>query len=404
MTIPAVRSISLQLELQTPDHPFPFNADEVVDRFRSTLAKRLAKNGLTVNWVEAGGTPPTLGLLIALEPGNQLMRWLVPFSARRSSPSPGTTPPCVIPSMPAARRTSAFSGAPLSACSRLPQTAPQARPPRCSSPTSPDCCFRNSALPHQQLVAARVNSVTRAHCFPLIISAVAIQLPPTATTPFVPRYSRKFPAFTPPAGMNFTPRCPYTPASAASIAGPPSCAAGKNFSTSTPASSAASTSLAVATPGTNAHPASAARATIRALNPGATPNIAPASRAASNSSARVTVPAPTMNSGNSRTIARIAPAAAPVRNVISATANPPARSASASGTASATSSITITGTIFAARNRSITASTSHLLSKTPPAFLPLAPTCARRRRRDHPSIEPAPAPRKHAAARLTTRH
>lgn len=72
----------------------------------------------------------------------------------------------------------------------------------------------------------------------------------------------------PPVGMNRIMR--NGAASAFSVAIPPSCRAGKNFTVSIPSSSAAISSEAVATPGNTGTDAAWQRRTTWALNPGVT--------------------------------------------------------------------------------------------------------------------------------------
>ncbi|MEJ0065689.1 MAG: hypothetical protein WDM85_09805 [Caulobacteraceae bacterium] len=102
-------------------------------------------------------------------------------------------------------------------------------------------------------------------------------------------------------------------------------------------------SLAVAIPGRNGRPDRVAASDRAGVRPGETMNFAPAFIAASTSAAVTAVPTPGMASGTSRSMARIASSAAPVRRVISIARMPPATNAFASGTACAASSITTTG-------------------------------------------------------------
>jgi len=128
------------------------------------------------------------------------------------------------------------------------------------------------------------------------------------------------------------------------IAGtPPEVCAGKNFTVPKPNSKAACTSVAVTAPGNTATPNSPHRSTTTLDKPGDTTNRAPASTARSTCSTDRTVPAPTNNSGY-RLMASMAPTAADVRNVTSATGKPPATKASAKPAARPTSSSTTTGT------------------------------------------------------------
>ena len=124
---------------------------------------------------------------------------------------------------------------------------------------------------------------------------------------------------------------------------PPAASAGKNLTTSSPSSIACSISPQVEQPGQTGTPFSMQYFTIFGLKPGETMNFAPASAARSTCSVVSTVPAPTSISGIASVMARIASAAAAVRNVTSAAGSPPRESASASGTALDASSILMTG-------------------------------------------------------------
>ena len=167
-----------------------------------------------------------------------------------------------------------------------------------------------------------------------------IQLPPTAATVGRRRYTGALAALTPPVGMKRT--CGNGPASARIVAAPPLASAGKNLSSSQPWSSAAITSDAVDTPGITGIASSRQRSTTRGLNPGVTTNRAPASRARSTCSGRITVPAPTRSSPSAAS-ARSTRTDTSVRNVTSATGRPPRLSADASGRTWSTASATTTG-------------------------------------------------------------
>ena len=80
------------------------------------------------------------------------------------------------------------------------------------------------------------------------------------------------------------------------------------------------------------------------VRPGLIANCAPASVTSFSCSTLVTVPAPTIASGTSLAIARIASIAHSVRRVTSSTRTPPATSAFAIGTACSSFFTTITGT------------------------------------------------------------
>ena len=104
-------------------------------------------------------------------------------------------------------------------------------------------------------------------------------------------------------------------------------------------------SVGVTQPGVTAMPCSTHQLTTSGSKPGATMNFAPHATACSHCASVMTVPAPTSISGHCSLTARIESAAAAVRNVISITSTPPARSALAVGTASFASSSTTTGTM-----------------------------------------------------------
>src|SRR5437763_8316942 len=100
---------------------------------------------------------------------------------------------------------------------------------------------------------------------------------------------------TPPVGQNNT--SGNGPCSALSIPSPPACSAGKSFNWRKPAARAAITSEGVITPGNQGSPLARAAFTSAGVRPGLTANCAPASRAAANSSASVSVPTPTIALG-----------------------------------------------------------------------------------------------------------
>src|SRR6186997_90911 len=145
----------------------------------------------------------------------------------------------------------------------------------------------------------------------------------------------------PPVGQNRT--SGKGSATALSQRVPPDGSAGKNFSTGKPKAASVMASETVAQPGSAGTGASASAWARSAGVPGLTRKSAPASTACAMSSGLVTVPTPTIISSTSAMIARTASIAAGVRNVISTTFSPPARSARASGTASAARSIVTTG-------------------------------------------------------------
>jgi len=86
----------------------------------------------------------------------------------------------------------------------------------------------------------------------------------------------RFAAFTPPSGMNFTPRCAKGAAMLFRYGSPPEGSQGKNLSDRHPSSIARSTSEGVQTPGANGKPAVCAALTTRGFKPGETPNVPPA--------------------------------------------------------------------------------------------------------------------------------
>ena len=125
---------------------------------------------------------------------------------------------------------------------------------------------------------------------------------------------------------------------------PPNSSAGKNLSSFTPLVRAILISVGVATPGSTGMFSFKHQSTTAASKPGETIYCAPARVACCACCTVSTVPAPISISWTSPVILRIAPAAAAVRNVISAQPTPPSRSARASGTASSSRLIVMTGT------------------------------------------------------------
>ena len=97
------------------------------------------------------------------------------------------------------------------------------------------------------------------------------------------------------------------------------------------------------TPGRNGSPEERAAAANAAVQPGLTAKRAPARWTCSSWAGLSTVPAPTIASGTSATMARSASSAASVRKVISRTGKPPFTSARASGTAVSALSMVRTG-------------------------------------------------------------
>src|SRR5689334_24070377 len=102
-----------------------------------------------------------------------------------------------------------------------------------------------------------------------------------------------------------------------SQATPPDASAGKNFSTLKPRADSAIASDTVAQPGSTGTAASASAAARSAGVPGLTRYFAPAATDAAMSATRMTVPAPTTQSGTSAAIARMASIATFVRSVTS---------------------------------------------------------------------------------------
>ena len=103
-------------------------------------------------------------------------------------------------------------------------------------------------------------------------------------------------------------------------------------------------SVGVMTPGAKGSPQSRAAAIVEGLQPGATPNSAPTSIAASTCARFSRVPAPARISGTSARMRRIASAARAVRNVSSIAPTPPASNARAIGPASSGFSTVTTAT------------------------------------------------------------
>src|ERR1700716_2288883 len=135
----------------------------------------------------------------------------------------------------------------------------------------------------------------------------------------------------PPVGQNKT--SGNGAPSACNMARPPACSAGNSLSTLKPAARAVINSVGVMTPGSRGNRAPREAAASSGVRPGVTPNCAPARSAAAKSTARVSVPTPTMAAGTTLRIASMAASATGVRMVISNTRKPPATKARASGTA-----------------------------------------------------------------------
>ena len=116
---------------------------------------------------------------------------------------------------------------------------------------------------------------------------------------------------------------------------------------------AAMISVGVTQPGVTVTSFSTHQRTTSSSKPGDTINFAPHSTACLHCSSVTTVPAPTNISGQPSATALMASGAAAVRNVISITSIPPARSALAVGIASLASSRTTTGTTALLPNLSL---------------------------------------------------
>ncbi|CDK62749.1 hypothetical protein [Klebsiella pneumoniae IS10] len=138
---------------------------------------------------------------------------------------------------------------------------------------------------------------------------------------------------------------PNGPAIACRAFTPPLASAGKNLNSFRPYCIPSISSDTVLIPGISGMvPSSVAAFSRDSVRPGLIANCAPASVTAFNCSTLVTVPAPTIASGTSLAIARIASRAHSVRRVTSSTRTPPATSAFAIGTACSSFFTTITGT------------------------------------------------------------
>src|SRR5450830_1352584 len=153
---------------------------------------------------------------------------------------------------------------------------------------------------------------------------------------------RRLPCCQAPAGQSFYLGCRFAAARASSVMRAQSPAASASFGVSQEPPTQAS----------SGRPLLRAPSIRVGVRPGETPNTAPASRAAANSSAWVSVPTPTM-APSTALMARIAARPWAVRRVTSSTRMPPATRAFASGTAWAGSSMAMTGMTRAARMMSI---------------------------------------------------
>src|SRR5450830_1455747 len=227
---------------------------------------------------------------------------------------------------------------------RAEHAAGQRRLPCCQAPAG------QSFYLGCRFAAARASSVMRAQSPAASASFGVSQEPPTQATFLQARKAGAVSSEMPPVGQKVM--SGMGPAIALSMPTPPAGTAGNSFNCLKPASRAASTSDGVITPGSSGRPLLRAPSIRVAVRPGETPNTAPASRAAANSSAWVSVPTPTM-APSTALMARIAARPWAVRRVTSSTRMPPATRAFASGTAWAGSSMAMTGMTRAARMMSI---------------------------------------------------
>jgi hypothetical protein len=63
------------------DIKLSYDIEQVMDRIRQTVDKKLKKKNIDVHWSDQDGDVAVLIRLIRVDEGKQFMRWLIPFSA-----------------------------------------------------------------------------------------------------------------------------------------------------------------------------------------------------------------------------------------------------------------------------------------------------------------------------------
>jgi hypothetical protein len=78
---PPPGSVSSCCTLEGATLKLRIDASEIIQELQSVLNKKLGKNGMTLWWTEESCSPQLFVRVVAMDQGNQFMRWLLPFVA-----------------------------------------------------------------------------------------------------------------------------------------------------------------------------------------------------------------------------------------------------------------------------------------------------------------------------------
>jgi hypothetical protein len=73
------RTVSSCCTLKDTGSALPFDSFDVVEWVKGMMEKKLLKKGIALRWTNAWDSPELVVNLVEIDPGNQALRWLVPF-------------------------------------------------------------------------------------------------------------------------------------------------------------------------------------------------------------------------------------------------------------------------------------------------------------------------------------
>jgi hypothetical protein len=79
MSKEVTRTVSSCCTLKDTGHALPFDSFDVVEWVKGMMEKKLRKKGIALRWTNAWDSPELVVNLVEIDPGNQALRWLVPF-------------------------------------------------------------------------------------------------------------------------------------------------------------------------------------------------------------------------------------------------------------------------------------------------------------------------------------
>ena len=81
MSKDVIKTISSCCTAQGAALNLSFDVSEVIQELKTALEKKLLKKGIALRWTDEAAASEVLIRIIAIEQGNQFLRWLLPFIA-----------------------------------------------------------------------------------------------------------------------------------------------------------------------------------------------------------------------------------------------------------------------------------------------------------------------------------